>query len=145
MKYNSNTYSANATFNYTLPSTFKIEYERQINTVTNNNSTYIGIGESTSRLVLIGKVLSRDARELVRVRTSSSGSGDIDTYGSTITASNDYQSIYISFDGTNLDFNNDITITNLNGVSLTKLVNYGTWRDTGVTSGNIRNIKIKPL
>lgn len=89
--------------------------------------------------------MSTNPKEMVKVRTNSSGSGDIDTYGSNITPSNEYIPKYISFDGTTLDFNNSISITNLNGVNLSKLVMYTTWKDYGVNSGNVRNIKIKAL
>ena len=145
VKYFNQSYSSATIFDYPLPSNFKIEYERQITTNSVLNSSYIGVGESESRMVLMGKVVSTDTKELVKVRTNSSGSGDINTYGSNIIASNDYNSIYILFDGTTLDFNNDVKITNFNGVNLGKLVNYGTWRQPDISSGNIRNIKIKPL
>ena len=40
--------------------------------------------------------------------------------------------------------NDDITVTNLNGVSLNKIDSFATWK-SGTTSGQIRNIKVKPL
>ena len=140
--YNSNTYSSNATFNYNLPTHFKIEYESLI-TQTTNNSCFIRVGESDTRALLTGKVGSGDSMWKVTVRTSSSGTGDIPNTGGAISLSSNWQSNTITWDGTSYKFH-DITVTNRNGVSLSKLVSFATWK-SGTTSGQIRNIKIKPL
>ena len=142
LKYNSNTYSANDTFNYTLPSTFKIEIDFLISTVS-NNSAYLRVGESTSRTLLVGKVGSTDSVWKTTVRTSSTGSGDVPYTGNSISTSSSFQTKTITFDGTTFSFEGT-SVTNFNGVSLDKLVDFGTWK-SGTTSGQIKNIKIKPL
>jgi len=142
LKYNSGTYSANATFNYNLPSTFKIEYESLI-TTTSSNSCFIRVGENDGKAMLTGKVGSGDSQYKIYARKSSSGSGDIITTGENITVSNDWQSNTITWDGTNYSYK-DMSVTNLNTISLSKLVSFATWK-SGTTSGQIRNIKIKAL
>ena len=103
----------------------------------------MGIGESTSRAILFGKVLSNDSIHSARVRTSSSGSGDVNYTGSTI-ALDGWHSLFASFNGTTFNFNNEISITDFKGVSLSKITHIGISKYSG-SSGQIRNIKIKPL
>lgn len=144
VKYIQITYSTDGShsINATLPSTFKVEYEEYI-TQTSGNSAYMGIGESTSRVILFGKVLSADSIHSARVRTSSSGSGDVNYTGSTITLDG-WHSVFASFNGTTFNFNNEISITDFKGVSLSKITHVGISKYSG-SSGQIRNIKIKPL
>ena len=143
VKYIQTTYSTDGqhSINATLPSTFKVEYEEYV-TQTSSNSVYMGIGESTSRAILFGKVLSADSIHSARVRISSSGSGDVNYTGSTITLDG-WHPLFASFDGTTFNFNNEISITSFNGVSLSKITHVGISKY--VNSGGIRNIKIKPL
>ena len=51
----------------------------------------------------------------------------------------------LEYDGSTYNFNDDISVTNFNGISISKLYSYGTSRNNGSTSGNVRNIKIKLL
>lgn len=137
------TYSSNHTYDWSLPSTFKIEFEMLI-TKANDNSCMVRIGEGESRVILTGKVVSSDSVYKTVVRTNSSGSGDITTTGSSITFSNDFQSHLITFDGTTYNYNNDINITDFNGINLEKLVSFSSWK-SGTVSGQIRNVKVKAL
>ena len=143
IRYDSNTYNATQLLLYPLESTFKIEYETLIST-TSNNSCYISIGEDTttspSKSLLIGKVSSADTQYKIYARNG----GDLITIGSSIQVSNDFQDNVITYDDTELVFNNDIRITNFNGISLDKIVMFSTWK-SGTTSGQVRNIKLKPL
>ena len=143
IRYDSNTYNATQLLLYPLESTFKIEYETLIST-TSGNSCYISIGEDTttslSKSLLIGKVDSTDTQYKIYARNG----GDVITTGLSIQVSNDFQDNVITYDGTELVFNNDINITNFNGISLDKIIMFSTWKE-GTTSGQVKNIKIKPL
>ena len=89
---------------------------------------------------MIGKVGSADTQYKIYARNG----GDLITIGSSIQVSNDFQDNVITYDDTELVFNNDIRITNFNGISLDKIVIFSTWK-SGTTSGQVRNIKLKPL
>lgn len=142
IRYNSNTYTSNTNFNYPLPSTFKIECDFLITTIT-NNSCILRVGESDSKALLNGKVGSGDNVYKIYARKSSTGTGDIITTGNSITTSNDWQTQTITFDGTTYSYQG-MSITNFNTVSLTYLHSFATWK-SGTNSGQIKNIKIKPL
>ena len=128
-----------ATFNLTLPSTFKIEYELLI-TQSTKNSSFLIIGETASKGLLVGKVGSGDSVWKIYARNGT----DVITTGSNIPVGNDWIPITLSFDGTTFNFNNDISVTNFNGISLNSLVQALSYKN-GSTSGQLRNIKIKPL
>ena len=101
----------------------------------------MGIGETSSKALLIGKITAAGDTYQIWARNGN----DLKTTGSSITTSNDWQSNTITFDGTTVIFNNDISVTNFNNVSLDKLVVFSTWKSQGATSGDARNIKVKPL
>lgn len=125
--------------NYQLPSTFEIEYGYKLTSFNQANSTYLRIGETDSKALLIGRV-GNDSQYSVWVRNS----GDTKHWGSNIQTSNDYQTLTITYDGSSFIFNNDITVTDLKGVDLNTLLNLNGWHDTA-NQGTITNIKIKPL
>ena len=149
-KYDTNVYLTHSngdrveSLNYALPSTFRIDYEYSTTTTT-NVSTKMTIGESSSRCVMVGRMTGSDTKYKAIVRTSSSGSGDLTTIGTnSIANTNEYIQLFVEYDGSSLNFNDDITVTNFNGVSLQKLVDVNGWHSTA-NRGMIRNIKIKPL
>ena len=125
--------------NYQLPSTFEIEYDYKLTSFNQANSTYLRIGETDSKALLIGRI-GNDSQYSVWVRNS----GDTKHWGSNIHTSNDYQTLTITYDGSSFIFNNDITVTDLKGVNLNTLLNLNGWHDTA-NQGTITNIKIKPL
>ena len=131
--------TVSTTIGFNLPSKWKIECELLF-TQSTNNSCFIRIGETDNKALLIGKVGSNDTNYKVYARNSS----DVISTGSAITISNDWQPISMSFDGTTFKFNNDISVTNFNGISLNSLLNIISWKRNNY-SGEIRNIKIKPL
>ena len=93
--------------------------------------------------MLTGKVGSGDSQYKIYARKSSTGSGDIISTGDSITVGNDWQDNIISWNGTTYSYKG-MGVTDLNTVSLDKLVSFATWKQS-TTSGQIRNIKIKPL
>jgi len=125
--------------NVNLPSTFKVEFD-MLFTQSSNNSCFFRIGETDSKALLIGKVGSNDSNYKVYARNGS----DLITTGSAITLSSNWQSMFMSYDGTTFNFNDDISVTNFNSISLTELLNVTSWKRSN-TSGQVRNIKIKPL
>ena len=131
--------TVSTTIGFNLPSKWKIECELLF-TQSTNNSCFIRIGETDNKALLIGKVGSNDTNYKVYARNSS----DVISTGSAITISNDWQPISMSFDGTTFKFNNDISVTNFNGISLNSLLNVTSWKKNN-DSGEVRNIKIKPL
>ena len=130
------------TLNVTLPSTFKVEFEALFNQ-TANNSCFFRVGETDTKALLVGKVGSNDTVFKVYARNGT----DLITTGSSITTSNDYQPFFFSYNGTTFNFNDDISVTNLNGVSLNTLISCASWKgwQMGITSGRVRYIKVKPL
>ena len=139
--------SMSTSFDYSLPSTFRIEYEYS---ETSNQvcSSLLWIGESTSRAVLVGRIGGNDSTYQVWVRTSSDGTGDLKSIGSTIPNTNTYKSFFAEYNGSTFNFNDDISVTNLNGVSPSKLIQvsgYHGQSQGAVGKGMIRNIKIKPV
>lgn len=151
IRYDSNSYLGDAgtstktvTLNYALPSTFKLEYEYKLTSLSGANSSLLWIGESNSRAILMNRISGNDTIYKVWVRTSSTGSGDLKHDGSSITVSNDFQKLFCTYDGSTFNFNDDVTVTNLNGVSLSKIVQLTGSHQTS-QQGIIRNIKIKPL
>ena len=127
------------TLDYTLPSNWKIECELLF-TQSSNNSCFFRIGETDSKALLVGRVGSNASNYQVYARNGN----DIITTGSAVSFSNNWQPITMSFDGTTFNFNNDISVTNFNGVSLTKLLNVLSWKRNNY-SGQVRNIKVKAL
>jgi len=125
--------------NVNLPSTFKVEFD-MLFTQQSNNSCFFRIGETDSKALLIGKVGSSDSNYKVYARNGS----DLITTGSAITLSSNWQSLFMSYDGTTFNFNDDISVTNFNSISLTELLNVISWKQSN-TSGQVRNIKVKPL
>ena len=117
---------------FTLPSTFKIEYEDYINS---SKPSFVYVGETTGKALLCGKIVSSSTQLYIIARN---GDSNKVTNCSNCTY-NTWISETITYDGTNFEFDNT-SVTDLNGVSLTKLVSY----DGGGYS-KIRNIKIKPL
>ena len=135
LKYIDSDYTSATSIDYTLPSTFKIEYQAKY---VDGNATYLFVGETNSKAMLTGKVGSRDTNFKVYARN---GTDVIETDG-TITY-NTYLTQTITFDGTTYDYNDgDIQMTNLNGVTLSKLVGIGAY---GTNGWSIKNIQIKPL
>ena len=128
-----------ATLNYNLPSTFKIEYEYLI-TKSSNNSCFFRIGETDSKALLVGRVGSNDTNYKIYARNGT----DVISTGYTISISNEWKSLFMSYNGTTFNFNDDISITNFNGISIDKLLNCVSWKMNNY-SGQIRNIKVKPL
>lgn len=124
---------------YTLPQTWSIECDILIKQAS-SNSLIFRIGETNSKALLVSKVGSNDTQYKVYARNGN----DLITTGSTIPISNNWQSITMSYDGSSFNFNDDITVTNFNGVSLTKLLNVVSWK-SGTNSGQVRNIKVKAL
>ena len=124
---------------YTLPSTWKIECDLLF-TQSSNNSCFFRIGETDSKALLVGRVGSNANNYQVYARNGS----DVITTGSAVSFSNDWQPTTMTFDGTSFKFNNDITVTNFNGVSLNKLLNVLSWKSHNY-SGQVRNIKVKAL
>jgi len=131
--------STTATFNDVLDSTFKIEFDMLV-TQSNKNSCFFRVGETDSKALLVGKVGSSDTNYKIYARNGT----DLISTGSTIPISNDWTSLFMTYNGTTFNFNDDISITNLNGISLTKLLNAISYKE-GTSSVQIRNIKIKPL
>ena len=127
------------TLDYTLPSNWKIECELLF-TRSSNNSCFFRIGETDSKALLVGRIGSNASNYQVYARNGS----DVITTGSAVSFSNDWQPITMSFDGTTFNFNNDISVTNFNGISLTKLLNVVSWKRNNY-SGQVRNIKVKQL
>ena len=115
--------TVSTTIGFNLPSKWKIECELLF-TQSTNNSCFIRIGETDNKALLIGKVGSNDTNYKVYARNSS----DVISTGSAITISNDWQPISMSFDGTTFKFNNDISVTNFNGISLNSLLNITSWK-----------------
>ena len=136
--YGTSTYSSNTNLNIDLPSNFKIEYEEYITQVS-SNSCYISIGERNDKALLCGKVISTDSTHKVYARNGT----DIISIGSTIPLTG-WNNIIVTYNGNKFNFNNDIELTNLNGISLNKLISFSTWKSS-TTSGQIRNIKISKL
>ena len=130
--------SVSVTFDDVLQSTFKIEFDL-LYTQSTNNTCFVRIGETENKALLVGKVGSADSVWKIYARNGT----DIITTGSSIPIGNDWIPITLSFDGTTFKFNDDITITNFNGISLTKLLSIISYKKT-TASGQIRNIKIKP-
>jgi hypothetical protein len=133
VKYYNSEYIAPDIFDYTLPSTFKIEYEALYS---DGTASYLMVGESDSKALLTGHVSSTETNYSVWARNGS----DSKNFGSQMVY-NSYIPQTISYDGTYYKFNNDISITNLNGINPSKLVAIGNYN----TGWKFRNIKIKPL
>lgn len=131
--------STTATFNDVLDSTFKIEFDMLV-TQSNKNSCFFRVGETDSKALLVGKVGSADTNYKIYARNGT----DLISTGSTIPISNDWTSLFMTYNGTTFNFNDDISITTLNGVTLSKLLNAISYKE-GTSSGAVRNIKIKPL
>ena len=125
--------------NADLPSTWRIEFD-MLFTQQANNSCFFRIGETDSKTLLIGKIGSNDTNYKVYARNGT----DLITTGSAISISDDWQPMSMTFDGTTFKFNDDISVTNFNGISLSKLLNVTSWKRTNY-SGQIRNIKVKAL
>ena len=136
---NHNDDTSTKTLGYTLPSNWKIECDFLF-TQSSNNSLFFRIGVSDSKALLVGRVGSNATNYQVYARNGT----DSITTGSAITISNDWQPIVMSYNGTSFNFNNDITVTNFNGVTLNTLLNVLSWKSHN-TSGQVRNIKVKPL
>ena len=133
IKYFNSEYTSSYNFDYALPSTFKIEYEALYSEGT---ASYLIVGESESKSLLTGHVSSTETNYSVWARNGS----DSKNFGSQMVY-NSYISQTISYDGTIYNFNDDIIISNLNGVNPSKLIKIGNYN----TGWKFRNIKIKPL
>ena len=133
IKYFNSEYTSIYTFDYALPSTFKIEYEALYVAGT---ASYLFIGENNNKALLTGNVSSEENTFSVWARNGS----DIKNCGSQMVYDS-YVPQTISYDGTYYKFNTDISITNLNGINPSKLVGIGNYN----TGWKFRNIKIKPL
>ena len=131
--------SQTSSLDYTLPSTFKIEFDYKLTSLNGVNSSLIWIGESSSKALLLGRISGNDTTYQVWARNIS----DLKTIGQSITASNDWQTLTLTYDGSKVTFNG-AEVTNFNGVSLNKLVQLTGYHETS-NQGIIRNIKIKPL
>ena len=133
IEYFNSEYTSDYDFNYELPSTFKIEYEAYY---VNGTASYLIVGESENKGLLTGHVSSTETNYSVWARNGV----DIKYYGSQMVY-NSYIPQTISYDGANYNFNDDIIISNLNGVNPSKLIKIRNYN----TGWKFRNIKIKPL
>lgn len=133
--YDLTTYTSNHTYNISLPSRFKLEYEIYY---VNGGATYTVIGDSASKGMLCGKVVSSANTTYIIARNS----GDVTLQSTTPTTNNVWTPIAITYDGTNFNYNNEVTTSNLNGITLNNFVNVVFNYSSG---WKIRNVKVKAL